>query len=204
MQVSSESQFSSELHNFKTLLQPSKGFPSNEAGHSHTFLCSTVLHLALMPQDVEELQASTHLLLMQDLSCGHPEFPLHPKVHLSDSHISPLLQSSSFRQIGLQTPFSHLSLFKQPESDAQILLQKSSLQTKLLPGQSAFCRQGAAGVLTQPTLAEGLGTKPSAHEHTARWFTTEHCALGPQVSELQGFVHLLSLQDSLLPQSSST
>lgn len=69
--------------------------------------------------------------------------------------------------------------------------------------QSRFSRQGGAGARTQATVAVGFGTNPARHEQTARWLETVQIAFGPHADSRQGFMHLLSLQDSLALQSSS-
>lgn len=69
--------------------------------------------------------------------------------------------------------------------------------------QSLFSLQGGEGARTQATVAVGFGTNPALHEHTALWFETVQIAFGPQVDSRQGFMHLLSLHDSLALQSSS-
>lgn len=125
-------------------------------------------HSAFVPQAVGDEHNSKHLLLTQDSSEEQLESLLHPRTHTRFSQISSVLQSPSLLQIGLQTPegISHFSLVKQPTSAEHTVLQNCSMQA-LPVGHSRFSLQGCAGVLTQATLADGLGTKPSPQEQVA-------------------------------------
>ena len=129
---------------------------------------------------------------MQASWSGHAELLLQPSTQVTPLQISWLLQSSSRRHRGLQIPLSHTSFTRQVLSLKQTSLQNFPSHT-WRSGHWAL-EEHVWGCFTQPTTGVGLGMKVRGQEHWARWSTTWHLALGPQVSPLQGSVQRLLMQ----------
>lgn len=191
-----------ELHKTGTYRQAARGLPVSPFGHEHCGWWLTVVHSEFVPQMPILAQGSLHWWLMQDKCPGHPASDRQPALQVSPWHTSPVRQSSSRRQIGLQAPLSHRSLFKQPASLAHRGRHISEKQANP-SGHCRFSAQGKAGERTQPTFAVGLGTIRLIQEQVARWLVTEQTAFGPHGFSSHGLLQRLLRQVSLALQSSS-
>jgi hypothetical protein len=107
-----------------------------------------------------------HLELTQAVLEEQAKSVRQPVVQTRSVQSSPALQSESRRQTGRQVPETHLSLLRQPASEAQTGMQDCWKQRE--PGaQSPFSEHGGPGARTHATPAVGFGMNPSLQEQSA-------------------------------------